>query len=187
MSVAPDANPAQGYLSRQLDVAWQLCAYHLEGLTTEECLWRPARRGLHVHRQPDGTWQPDWPEHEGYHLGASSIAWLSWHMGFWWSMALDHNFGPATMQRHDVAWPGDAGDVRVWIASLHSRWAEKLATTTDAELASSARVRWPFQDRPLGDLFAWANTELAKNAAEIGYARFLHAARQPRPGMEDHP
>ena len=30
-------------------------------------------------------------------------------------------------------------------------------------------VTWP------GDVVAWVNMELMKNAAEIGYARFLHA------------
>ena len=41
----------------------------------------------------------------------------------------------------------------------------------------SERTRWPFQGRPFGDVVAWANVELTKNAAEIGYARFLYAVR----------
>ena len=41
-------------LRRQFDVAWGLCAYHLDGLTTEECLWRPADAGLHVRRDAEG-------------------------------------------------------------------------------------------------------------------------------------
>lgn len=174
---APDT--ARGYLERQLSVAWQLASYHFDGLTTAECLWRPAAQGLHVHRGADGAWRADWPTTEAYTLGPSSIAWLTWHFGFWWSMALDHNFGPGTLKREDVTWPGDADQVRDWISGLHRKWAEHLAATTDSALASPARVRWPFQDRPLGDLFAWANTELAKNAAEIGYARFLHAVAKP--------
>lgn len=40
-----------------------------------------------------------------------------------------------------------------------------------------ANTRWPFKDRPFADVVAWLNIELAKNAAEIGYARFLYAAR----------
>jgi hypothetical protein len=55
-------------LLRQLDIAWALASYHLDGLTTDECLWRPAARGLHVHHDPDGGWRGDWPEHEGYDL-----------------------------------------------------------------------------------------------------------------------
>lgn len=176
-----EANPAQGYLARQLEVAWQLTTYHLETLGTDECLWRPASVGLHVHDQVDGSWRADWPGHEAYDLGPSSIAWLTWHLGFWWSMALDHNFGTATLQREHVQWPGDAESVRSWLASLKIRWTEKLSATTDAQLALRQQVRWPFRDRPLGDLFAWANTELTKSAAEIGYARFLHAAQAKPP------
>jgi hypothetical protein len=175
-SCATAHNPARGYLDRQLGIAWQLTSYHLQGLSTEECLWRPASRGLHVHRGDSGLWQADWPQDEGYSLGPSSIAWLTWHLGFWWSMALDHNFGSGTLVREDVHWPGDADGVRAWIAGLHGRWAELLSHTTDAELESSDHVRWPFADRSLGDLFAWANVELTKSAAEIGYARFLHAS-----------
>ena len=37
------------------------------------------------------------------------------------------------------------------------------------------RTRWLFRDRPFGDVVAWVNVELTKNAAEIGYARFLYA------------
>ncbi|HMH81922.1 MAG TPA: hypothetical protein VK531_03565 [Gemmatimonadales bacterium] len=32
--------------------------------------------------------------------------------------------------------------------------------------------------RPFGDVIAWVNVELTKNAAEIGYARFLYAATE---------
>src|SRR5690606_6969192 len=71
-------------------------------------LWRPAARGLHVHQLPDGRWQAGWPDHEGYDLGPSSIAWLTWHMVFWWSMVLDHSFGEARLSREDVVWPGSA-------------------------------------------------------------------------------
>ena len=56
------ANDARGYLMRQLETAWKLTSYHLDGLTTEECLWRPARVGLHVHRASTGRWRADWPE-----------------------------------------------------------------------------------------------------------------------------
>lgn len=164
-------------LLRQLDIAWQLTDYHLTGLTTDECLWRPAPVGLHVHRAADGLWRADWPEREGYDIGPASIAWLTWHLGFWWSMALDHSFGPATLTREQVTWPGDADGVRAWISRLHADWRAALAPLTAADLRASQRTRWPLQDRPFGDIVAWATVELMKNAAEIGYARFLHAAR----------
>ena len=105
-------NEAGKYLIRQFETAWKLTDYHLTGLTTEECLWRPAPQGLHVYQNPDGIWQAEWPDREGYDIGPASIAWLTWHLGFWWSMALNHSFGEGTLTREDVTWPGDADGVR---------------------------------------------------------------------------
>ena len=169
-------------LTRQLDIAWQLTSYHLDGLTTEECLWRPAAVGLHVHQGGDGSWRADWPEHEGYDLGPPSIAWITWHIGFWWSMAIDHAFGDGRLTREQVTWPGDADIACEWITSLAREWRAHDETLGDEELRSARRTRWPFRDRPFGDVVAWANVELMKNAAEMGYARFLFATREePRP------
>lgn len=48
---------------------------------------------------------------------------------------------------------------------------------TDDDMRSQERTRWPFKDRPFGDVIAWVNVELTKNAAEIGYVRFLYGVR----------
>ena len=167
----------RGYLVRQFDIAWQLTSYHLNGLTTDECLWRPAPVGLHVHRQPDGTWRADWPDREGYDIGPPSIAWLTWHMGFWWSMALDHSFGRGTLTREAVQWPGSADAVRESLEGFHGQWRARIEQLTDDDLQSTRLTKWPFQDHPFGDVVAWATIELMKNAAELGYARFLHGVR----------
>jgi len=169
------SNKDRSYLIRQFETAWKLTSYHLEGLTTEECLWRPAHKGLHVTQLPDGRWRADWPEHEGYDLGPPSIAWVTWHIGFWWSMVLNHSFGDGTLTREEVLWPGSAGGVREQLGRLQSEWRAVLEQSTGDDLASSERTRWPFRDRPFGDVVAWVNVELTKNAAEIGYARFLYA------------
>jgi hypothetical protein len=167
-------------LLRQHETAWALASYHLDGLTTEECLWRPAPVGLHVHRGEDGRWHPDWPTHEGYDIGPASIAWLTWHMDFWWSMALDHAFGAATLAREDVAWVGTADAVRERLGAHERAWRSAVEGLAAEELRSTARTRWPFRDRPFADVVAWVNVELVKNAAEIGYARFLHGAARAR-------
>jgi hypothetical protein len=173
----PAASETRRVLLRQYDVAWQLARYHLADLSTAECLWRPASRGLHVHREPDGRWRADWPEHEAYDLGPPSIAWLTWHVGFWWSMVFDHSFGAATLTRDQVHWPGDADGVRAWIDGLEERWRRSIEHLSDDELQGRERTRWPFHDRPFADVLAWLNVELTKNAAEVGYARFLYAVR----------
>lgn len=179
-SVKDDMMPAdlKSVLIRQFNTAWELAQYHLNGLSTEECLWRPAQAGLHVWRESDGNWRADWPEHEGYDLGPASIAWLTWHMGFWWSMVLDHSFGDAVLRPNDVAWPGNAELVQQWIKGMADRWMAKLEQTTPQEMLSHERTRWPFEDRPFADVIAWATVELTKNAAEIGYVRFLYSVRQ---------
>lgn len=165
-------------LLRQFDIAWKLARYHLDGLATAECLWRPAEMGLHVHRGADGRWYGDWPEKHGYDIGPPSIAWISWHIEFWWSMVLDHSFGAGALARDNVVWPGDADAVRNRLDALHARWREAVGGFTDAELHSSTNTRWPFKERPFADVVAWVNVELTKNAAELGYARFLYATRQ---------
>jgi hypothetical protein len=170
-------NETQITLIRQFETAWKLTQFHLDGLTTEECLWWPAWKGLHVHQSQDGGWLADWPDQEGYDIGPPSIAWLTWHIGFWWSMTLNYAFGDATLTRQDVLWPGEADGVRTWIGQLQGEWRAALERMTSDDLQSSQRTRWPFQDRPFRDVIAWVSIELTKNAAEIGYVRFLFAVR----------
>jgi DinB superfamily len=166
---------SRDYLLRQLETAWKLASFHLDGLTTEECLWRPAAQGLHVRRLADGKWRADWPDRESYDLGPPSIAWVTWHIIFWWSMVLDHSLRNGTLSRESVTWPGDADAVRAALARLHGEWRSLIETMSDDDLRATGRTRWPFRERPFGDVAAWVNIELAKNASEIGYARFLHA------------
>lgn len=171
-----NANPLRQTLLSQLETAWALTCYHLEGLTTEDCLRRPGSAGLQVVRGDDGAWRAEWPEHEGYDLGPASLGWLTWHLGFWWSMVLNHSFDSATLAREHVTWPGDADEVRAWIARLHSEWRAAIERLSDAELLSEERTKWPPTGKPFADIVAWVNLELMKNAAEIGYARFVLGA-----------
>jgi hypothetical protein len=92
-------------------------------------------------------------------------------------MVLDHSFGGGRLVREQVTWPGNADAVRAWLIGLHQQWLARLEALTDDDLRSTARTRWPFQDRPFGDVIGWATVELAKNAAELGYARFLYGVR----------
>jgi hypothetical protein len=169
--------PSLRCLTRQFDTVWKLARFHLDDLSDAECLWRPASKGPHVHQAADGTWQADWPEHEGYEVGPPSIGWLTWHIGFWWSMVLDHSFGDGTLTREKVTWPGNAEAVRAWLGERQRQWRQAVAQLSEAELRGSQRTRWPMRERPFGDVVAWVNVELAKNAAEVGYARFLYAVR----------
>lgn len=170
-------------LLRQFDTAWALTTYHLDGLSHEECLWRPTGTGPHVHRDAAGDWRADWPEHEDYEAGAPSIGWITWHMIFWWTTTLEHAFGSGDIERTVIAWPGDPSAVRSRLEFLRAAWVAALAELDDRDLAGSERTRWPFRDRPFADVVAWLNLELMKNAAELGYARFVFAGARsaPRP------
>src|SRR2546426_4806610 len=67
---------------------------------------------------------------------------------------------------------------REWLGRLQRQWQVVLDRICDDDLRSAQRTRWPFQNRAFGDVIAWVNVELTKNAAEVGYARFLYAVRQ---------
>ena len=71
--------------------------------------------------------------------------------------------------------PEGTNIVGKWLGGLQEQWREVLERVRDDDLRSVQRTRWPFRDRPFGDVIAWVNIELTKNAAEIGYARFLYA------------
>jgi len=164
-------------LNFQFDISWQLLEIHLDSLEDEECLWRPASKGLHVTNKL-GTWRVDWPETETYDIGPPSIAWLTWHITFWWSMVLDYSFGNGTLKKEDVHWPGNANTVREKINQLRDEWRTALVKLSDEELLSCQRTKWPFEDKPFCELAAWLNLELMKNASEIGYCRFLYACKK---------
>ncbi|MDF2927423.1 MAG: hypothetical protein K0R57_6337 [Paenibacillaceae bacterium] len=55
-----------------------------------------------------------------------------------------------------------------------------LTELPNDEFLSGNRTRWPFADKPFHELAAWLNLELMKNAAEIGYCRFLYASSPPQ-------
>lgn len=150
---------------------------HLAGLEDEEYFWRPADKGLHIHNE-SGTWRADWPESEEYDIGPPSIAWLTWHITFWWSMAYNYTFVDGTLAREQVGCPKSAEEAKETISRLHDEWTMAAASLSDDELLTSERTRWPFEDRPFHELAAWLNLELMKNAAEIGYCRFLYASRK---------
>jgi hypothetical protein len=95
-------------------------------------------------------------------------------------MVLNYSFGDGTLSREQVMWAGSADAVREELDRLQSAWRSAVKQLTDDDLNSVERTRWPFQDRPFADVLAWVNVELTKNAAEIGYARFLNAVRLVR-------
>lgn len=170
-----DSTRLKNALQFQFNISWQLLDYHLTGLEDDEMLWKPTPFSLHVEKVND-NWLADWPESEDYKMGNPSIAWTTWHILFWWSMVFDYSFGEGTLTKDEVYWPGSAEKVKAELNQFRNQWEELLASMTDEDLMTTAKIKWPFADRPFYDLASWLNLELMKNAAEIGSGRFLYAS-----------
>lgn len=119
----------------QLEMCWQLYIYHTENLQEEEALWSFTQTGLKVRKKDDG-WCIDWPDDESYNIGPSSIAWVMWHIIYWWSTALDFNFGDGTLKKEEILWPGSVEKAKMTIKLLHDKWILKLNDLSDTDFKS---------------------------------------------------
>lgn len=163
-------------LHQQLALAWALLEYHLGQLREDDLFWEPAQPHWTV-RPVGDTWVPDFAEVEPTPIPAPTIAWLTWHIGWWWSTALAHLVEGVVPRRDQVAWPGDAASTISWLTGLHGSWSAALAATD--RLAQDTAYPWPAgSGLRVADMCAWVNVELTKNAAEIGQLLILRRARQ---------
>ncbi|MBQ1119878.1 DinB family protein [Streptomyces sp. B15] len=172
--------PAFALLCWQFDLTWSLFEYHLERLEPDDFFWEPAANCWTVRRADDGTWVPDWAESEPDPVPVPTIGWLSWHIGWWWSVTIDHAHGRRPRERADIIWPGAGKPAVEWLRGLRGDWLEALDRFTEADLDSTAPFPW--QNDPqhtVAHMVAWVNAELMKNAAEIGQLRLQRAAKRP--------
>jgi hypothetical protein len=162
----------------QLDVAWSLLELHLGDLTDAECLWEPTVRCWTVRRHSGDRWRADWEVPEPEPAPAPTIAWLLWHIGFWWTQTHESCFGThGRLLRTDLEWPGSADAAVNWIVDCKDRWSAAVDALGEEELDSHARSGWFLRGtKPFGHVVAWVNTEVMRNAAELGMLRKLHAA-----------
>ncbi|GAB2863289.1 DinB family protein [Actinocorallia aurea] len=159
----------------QLDIAEALLEYHLDGLGDAECLWEPSPVSWTIRPDGAGGWTADWAETEPEPVPTPTIAWLMWHIGFWWTTAAGECFGAGAPGRAEIAWPGSADAAAAWLRGLAAEWRERLAEVSDAELDGRTVTLFGL-DRTLAQAAAWVSVELVKNVAEIGSLRLLHAA-----------
>ncbi|WP_229401668.1 DinB family protein [Micromonospora okii] len=164
----------------QFDLTWALFEYHLERLEPADFRWEPAAHCWTVRPGPGGGWVPDWADTEPDPVPVPTIAWLTWHIGWWWSVASDHAEGRPARERADVGWPG-AGEATVgWLRDLRGRWVAYLDGLTDADLDAAVAFPWPADSgHTVAHQLGWVNAELMKNVAEIGQLRLLRAAAPP--------
>jgi hypothetical protein len=161
----------------QFEFTWSLFEYHLERLQPEDFLWEPARNCWTVRRDAAGVWEPDWAETEPDPVPVPTIAWVSWHIGWWWSVTIDHARGRVPRDRSEVRWPGDGESAVAWLRGLREEWLAVLGRLTDSDLEAAAPFPWPEESgHTVAHMLAWVNAELMKNVTEIGQLRLLRAA-----------
>jgi hypothetical protein len=170
-------------LRNQFELVWALAEVHLDTLTDDDLLWAPTTNHWTVRRGQDGVWRPDWDLDEAGRepdpVPGLTGAWVSWHLGWWWTTTRDHLRGLEPPRREDVAWPGSAAETIGWLRGLADDWRAllvHLGNDTNT-LEAPAPFPWPpGSARSVGDTLAWANAELMKNVAEIGQLRMLRNA-----------
>ncbi|MFE6197280.1 DinB family protein [Streptomyces sp. NPDC057838] len=169
-------------LREQFELTWSLFEYHLERLDPEDFLWEPVPHCWTLRRAADGSWVPDWADTEPDPVPVPTIAWVSWHIGWWWSVTLDHARGRPPRDRADIAWPGAGSATVTWLRDLRTAWLSVLDGLADADLDATAPFPWRDDPRyTVAHMVAWVNTELTKNVSEIGQLRLLRAASAVRP------
>lgn len=151
----------------QLHVTWSLADDVLADITDQEALWCPSPQSWTVRPTNDDRWQADWSEPEAWPAPPTSLAWVQWHVIWWWSTVLDRTFGAGTLERADVTWPGAAAAHRR-IDRLRRRWIEQLDDLSETDLGRGDLTMWPYTDgRPFALVVGWVNIELMKNVAEM--------------------
>ncbi|MEV4375710.1 DinB family protein [Streptosporangium sp. NPDC049644] len=161
----------------QFDLTWSLFELHLEALKPEDFLWEPVPYHWTVRLGADGRWTPDWDDAEPDPIPVPTLGWVTWHIGWWWTVTIDHARGRTPRDRKEIGWPGDGQATVDWLRGLRVEWLAVLDRLTDADLDAVAPFPWP--DSPgltVAHTVAWVNSELMKNVAEIGQLRLLRAA-----------
>lgn len=165
-------------IRRQFDLSWALTELHLTSLVEADFLWEPAELCWTVRPDSDGRWHADFAAAEPDPVPVPTIAWLTWHIDYWWSAALASLHAQPLRDAAEVRWPGNGPAAVTRLDMLAARWRELLAALTVERLAEPAAFPWgPAEDRTVADTVLWVTVELTKNAAEIGQLRLLRAAR----------
>ena len=161
-------------IRRQFDIAWALAELHLDALCEPDFLWEPTVLCWTVRRDDAGTWHADFADVEPDPAPVPTIAWLTWHIDFWWSAAIAAVNGQELPSPEAVTWPGSGEAAVARIRELADDWRDTLPRL---DLTQAAMFPWAADaERTVADTALWVTVELTKNAAEIGQLRLLRAA-----------
>ena len=164
----------------QFDLVWALAEVHIEALTDDDFLWEPASLTWTVRPDDSGVWRPDWADTEPEPVPVPTIGWLTWHIMWWWSTAIDHLIGTAPRSRTDVLWPGNGDTTVTEQRDLAVSWRTVLTGLTSDRLVAPSSFPWGDNSgRTVAQTALWVNVELMKNIAEIGQLRLMRAVHRP--------
>ena len=164
-------------IRRQFDLAWALAEVHLDALVEQDYLWEPAPLCWTVWPDSVGTWRADFSDVEPTPIPVPTIAWLTWHIDFWWSAAIAALAGQQPRPATDVTWAGSGTAAASRLYALADEWRHVLTDRSSEDLSVPATFPWSAVDgRTVADTMLWVTVELTKNIAEIGQLRLLRAA-----------
>jgi hypothetical protein len=139
---------------------------------------QPAAHCWTVRPGAGGRWVPDWADAEPAPIPVPTIGWITWHIGWWWTVTIDHTQGRKPRERTEIDWPGDGSKTVAWLRDLRTEWLAVLDRLSDADLDGTALFPWQGDpEHTAAHTIAWVNAELMKNVAEIGQLRLLRLAR----------
>ncbi|UYP18750.1 DinB family protein [Rhodococcus sp. Z13] len=152
--------PATRVLLTQLDLVWLFADQHVLPRIDDDALhWAPSSNCVDV-RSVEGRLVADLPDEDTAPLPETTIAWLLWHIEWWWSNTIAVCRGGAPTGPDAYEWSGSTKH----IGELRTEWSA-LLSSTDVETTISGLMP---HDTPLWEVAGWVNFELTKNISEIG-------------------
>ena len=166
---APDDDARRVLLRRQLDIMWRFATdFIIDQIDLELALWEPSTHVCTVHQTGDG-WSADWPDEDKGPLPDATIAWLLWHIEWWWTDTIAMVNGQPGVSPSAYRWSGGAGG----LVAAKQAWDQIVS---DADL--DALVAWHMAEpQSVWFIASWVNVELTKNLAEINQLKGLRLNR----------
>ena len=140
----------------------------IDQIDLELALWEPSTHVCTVHQAGDG-WSADWPDEDKGPLPDATIAWLLWHIEWWWTDTIAMVNGQPGVSPSAYRWSGGAGG----LVAAKQAWDQIVS---DADL--DALVAWHMAEpQSVWFIASWVNVELTKNLAEINQLKGLRLNR----------
>lgn len=167
MTTTPEPSAPPSLLRQQLELVWTFAEHVVIGHVDDElALWAPSAHVATVHRTDEG-WRADWPDDENPPIPNPTVAWVLWHIEWWWTSTIGCVEGRAPLPPEDHRWSGGTAH----LVELKRTW-DRILDSHDLD----QQVAWLTPEpQPLGFIAAWVNFELTKNISEISQLKLLHA------------